>query len=241
MIDQDIQQRIKIVGIFLLQSYKIVTGTMLSLFIPQSCGDRMCTITENYTNSETYHSSLFYCNSFSMLLFLCSYLIEIQREEWCVKYLDIDNNYSDNGLKEIIVKEPKLDKYMDRINVRYYNILRITAMTYFINMGMTIRMIHNNYHSNSTISCFISFTLLVTMKLYNSLNVAHKSVNADKMMSAYMSEFVSYNVLDDDYVKEKYGGSKNNRLEDITDIEVDDKLEEKYTEVKEEEIIPIIP
>ena len=45
-----------------------------------------------------------------------------------------------------------------------------------------------------------------------------------------MSEFVSYNVLDQDYVNEKYNGLKNNRLEDISNKEV----------INEEEIIPII-
>ena len=52
MIDPDIKQRIKVVGIFLLQSYKILTGTMLSLFIPQSCGDKMCSLQENYDKTE---------------------------------------------------------------------------------------------------------------------------------------------------------------------------------------------
>ena len=41
------------------------------------------------------------------------------------------------------------------------------------------------------------------MKLYNSLEVAHQSVKNDKMTSAYMSEFVSFNVLDADYIKEQ--------------------------------------
>jgi len=44
------------------------------------------------------------------------------------------------------------------------------------------------------------------MKLYNSFIVARNSVKDDKMMSAYMSEFVSFNVLDADYIQ-----SKNNR------------------------------
>ena len=69
------------------------------------------------------------------------------------------------------------------------------------------------------------------MKIYNSWNVAYQSVKNDKMMSAYMCEFVSFNVLDTDYVQEKYKGKKNNRLEDITD-------EEKM--VNHEEIIPMI-
>jgi len=88
------------------------------------------------------------------------------------------------------------------------------------------------------------------MKLYNSLNVGYQSVKNDKMTSAYMSEFVSYNVLDIDYVMDKYNGNKNNRLEDITGLDStgleendDDKKFHDVNEnsvVKEEEIIPIV-
>ena len=219
MIDQDVKQRVKVVGIFLLQSYKIITGTMLSIFIPQSCGYEMCTLTENYNNTDTYHQILFYWNSLSMLSFLFSYLIELRREEWCVKYLDIDNNYPDNSLKEIIIKENVLDNYMDSINKKYYYMIRITSTIYFINICLSLYMINNKYYNSSTLSCFVSFSLLVMMKLYNSLNISHESVKNDKMMSAYMNEFVSFNVLDQDYINEKYNGLKNNRLEDISDIE----------------------
>ena len=256
MINPDIKQRIKVAGIFFLQSYKVITGNMLSLFIPQDCDGKMCTLTENYNNKEVYHQCLFYWNCLSLLLFFSTYFIELRREEWCVKFLDIDNNYPDNFLKGIIIKEKNLDNYMDSINKKYYNMVRITSIIYTINMALTIQVIHNNYHSNSTISCFISFSLLVMMKLYNSINVAYQSVTNDKMMSAYMNEFVSFNVLDEDYVNDKYKGTKNNRLEDITDIEGDEKTtiindesndcnshlsqQDKNTPIKEEEIVPII-
>tara|TARA_B100000902_G_scaffold391558_1_gene442419 strand:+ start:772 stop:1491 length:720 start_codon:yes stop_codon:yes gene_type:complete len=234
-IDEDIKQRIKVTGIFFLQVYKIMTGTMLSLFLPQNCGDKMCSIMDNYRNSEVYHKTVFSWNCFSAFLFFCCYLIELYREEWCVKYLDIDNDIPDNSLKHIIVKEKDLDRKMDKLNLYYYRLLCINSFIYFVNMLLTIKMMNDSYYNNSTISCFISFSLLVMMKLYNSLNVGYQSVKNDKMMSAYMSEFVSYNVLDKDYVNEKYNGSKNNRLEDITDLEDDKKLS-----INEEEIIPII-
>jgi hypothetical protein len=47
------------------------------------------------------------------------------------------------------------------------------------------------------------------MKLYNSLSVAYQSVKNDKMMSAFMSEFVSFNVLDKDYILDKQNGSND--------------------------------
>ena len=117
--------------------------------------------------------------------------------------MKIGNNLPDNHLKSVIVKEKELDKQMDRLNIIYYRIILITAFSYFINLLLTIRLLKKNYHSVSTLSCFASFSLLVMMKLYNSITVGYYSVKYDKMMSAYMSEFVSFNVLDEDYVKSK--------------------------------------
>ena len=67
------------------------------------------------------------------------------------------------------------------------------------------------------------------MKLYNSLEVARQSVKNDKMMSAYMSEFVSFNVLDADYVANKLLKDKPSKEELIpNDVELKEVvLEEK--------------
>lgn len=202
MIDVDIIQRIKVGGIFILQVYKVMTGTLLSLFVPQTCGDQICTITENYENSEVYHKTVLYWNILSCVSFFMYYFLELRREEWAIKYLDIDNNKPDNSLKAIIVKEPVLDKKMDSLNLTYYRALQLTGSIYFINVMLTVKIIKDSYHSSSTLSCFASFVLLVVMKLYNSFDVARKSVKDDKMMSAFMSEFVSFNVLDADYKQE---------------------------------------
>ena len=201
MIDVDIIQRIKVAGIFGLQVYKVLTGTLLSLFIPQSCGEQICTLTENLENNEPYHKTVLSVNMFTGFLFILYYVIELRREEWSIKYLDIDNNKPDNALKEVIIKHPKLDKRMDILNKYYYNTLLVTGFFYFINMLLSAKLVKDKYHSMSTVSCFFSFSLLVMMKLYNSFVVARQSVKNDKMMSAYMSEFVSYNVLDSDYLE----------------------------------------
>ena len=214
-IDGDIIQRFKVGGIFFLQSYKILTGTLLSVFIPQNCGDHVCTLEENINNEDLYHRIALGWNLLTMFFFFFYYFIELKREEWSIKYLDIDNNKADNALKAIIVNEPKLDKHMDKLNKYYYNAVLTTGGLYFVNVIMTIKLLKDKYYSSSTISCFISFSLLVMMKLYNSFVVARQSVKNDKMMSAYMSEFVSYNVLDSDYLENKKK-LKNNETNDET-------------------------
>ena len=135
-----------------------------------------------------------------MTLFMGYYAIELYRENWAIKYLDIDNNKPDNSLKEIIKQYKHLDVKMDRINLYYYYTLNATIFSYFMNLLLMIKILKEDYHSSTTISCFMSFSLLVLMKLYNSHTVATQSVQNDKMMSAYMSEFVSFNVIDSDHL-----------------------------------------
>ena len=220
-IDPDIIQRVKVAGLFVLELYRVTTGTMLSLFIPQSCGNEIngddnhvCTLQENFNNADGYHKTVLYWNMFSLFTFFSYYAVELRREEWAIKYLDIDNDKPDNSLKEIIVKEPVLDKKMDKLNLLYYRSLLFNCGVYTINLGLTGKLIKDGYHSSSTLSCFVSFSLLVLMKLYSSLEVARQSVKDDKMTSAFMKEFVSYNVLDSDYLEAKEKEEEKQSLKD---------------------------
>ena len=203
MVDQDIIQRVKICGFFVLELYKITTGTLLSLFVPQKCNDHVCTITENMNNQETYHSIVIYTNYVSMLLFLSYYMVELYREEWCVRNLDVDNNYSDNHLKQVIIKLPNLNKKIDRLNLIYYNLFNLNCFIYTINLGVSIKLLKDNYHSSATISSFCSFVLLVLMKFYGSFEVSRKSIKEDKMTSSFIKEFISFNVIDKDVLAKK--------------------------------------
>ena len=202
-IDNDIKERIKVSGIFILQFYKIVTGCLLSLFIPQACGSendiRICSLTENLKNDTLYHRISMCWNFLTLVIFMSMYTVELKRENWAIKYLDIDNNLPDNNLKKIIGGEKILEKQMDSRNLIYFRLLFLSILSYSINILITIKILISDYHSFSTISCFISFVLLVLMKLYNSFIVSYQSSKNDKMLSAYMNEFVSYNILDKDY------------------------------------------
>ena len=227
MLDQDITQRIKVAGFFVLELYKITTGTLLSLFVPQRCDEHVCTITENVNNKETYHSIVMYTNFVSMFLFFSYYIVELYREEWCVRNLDVDNNYSDNHLKKIIVKLPNLNNRMDKLNYFYYNLFNLNCFIYTINLGVSVKLLKDNYHSSATISSFCSFVLLVLMKFYGSYEVSQKSIKEDKMTSSFIKEFISYNVIDKDLLaKKNLDPSKFNKTEmELLEDEVKEKNE----------------
>ena len=202
--NQDIKQSIKVAGLFFLQSYKILTGTLLTIFVPQKCETiinnntepSICTLTQNLNNEDEYHSQVLNWNIITMVLFFGYFIIELKREKWVIQNLEVDHNLPDNALKEILKKEPQLDKEMDRLNLYYYYFLNATIIAYLINVVLMIKILKTDYHSTATISSFLSFTLLVFMKLYNSYIVANESIKNDKMLSSFLSEFVSYNNLD---------------------------------------------
>jgi hypothetical protein len=202
--NQDIKQSIKVVGLFFLQSYKILTGTLLTIFIPQKCEEivnnntetSICTLEQNFNNNNEYHSKVLNWNILTMILFFSYFVVELKREKWVIQNLEVDHDLPDNALKEILKREPVLDKQMDKLNFYYYYTLNTTIISYFINVALMIKILKTDYHSMTTLSSFFSFTLLVFMKLYNSYIVAKESIRNDKMLSSFLSEFVSYNNLD---------------------------------------------
>tara|TARA_Y100000590_G_C15517014_1_gene937786 strand:- start:200 stop:919 length:720 start_codon:yes stop_codon:yes gene_type:complete len=235
MVDQDIIQRLKISGLFVLELYKITTGTLLSLFVPQKCGDNICTVSDNLNNTNPYHLIVLYTNLISMTLFLSYYIIELYREEWCVKNLDVDNNYSDNYLKNIIEKLPNLNKKMDKLNKYYYYSFNLNCFFYVINLSISIKLLNDNYHSSATISSFCSFVLLVLMKMYNSYGVSRISIKDDKMMSAFIKEFISFNVIDKDLlIKKNLDPIEFNKIEF-------NKIEKKNKDDIEQQDIELVP
>lgn len=209
MIDVDLIQRLKVGGTFLLELYKVGVGCMLTLFVPQACGDEICTFQQNYEKTAGYNRTALLTNGFSLMMFVISYGVELRRENWAIHYLDVDYDKPDNSLKKIIRREPILDKKMDRLNKIYYYTLLTTSGVYIINLGLMGKILYDDYHSMSTISCTASFALLVLMKLYNSLCVAKVSIKQDEMRSAFLREFTSFNVLDADYVRKKQGVSES--------------------------------
>ena len=220
MIDVDLVQRLKVGGTFLIELYKVGVGCMLTLFVPQACGDEICTFRQNYEKTAGYNRTALITNGLSLLMFVVSYGVELRRENWAIHYLDVDYDKPDNSLKEIIRGEPELDKKMDRLNKVYYYTLLATSGVYVVNLGLMGKILYDDYHSMSTVSCTASFALLVLMKLYNSLCVARVSIKQDEMRSAFLKEFTSFNVLDVDYVKKKYGTESRSEsgvaLEDVS-------------------------
>ena len=218
-IDVDTKERLKVALIFMLQSYKVAMGSMLLLFVPQKCGNNVCSLTDNLTKTEAMHVSTLFFNFLSLLAFTLCYTAELHRENWCVHHLDIDKDFGDNNLINVLKEHPEFDKALTKYNDRYYYTSISASGIYAINLLMSSIVLFNNSAGSTTLTSYLGFVLLIIMKLYNSVYISTDSKKNDRAFSAYMTEFQSFNVIDVDH------RTPENGIE-ITEINIEEKDED---------------
>ena len=138
-------------------------------------------------------------NFISTTSFGICYLIELKRENWCVEYLDIDDNYADNNLPLALPKEPQIEKSLHNINDMYYYSSHITVVLYMLNLLISTVSIYMHSTGSPTVTAYASFVILILMKLYNAVFISRDSRANNMALSAYMSELQSFNVIDKDH------------------------------------------
>ena len=201
-IDIDTKERFKTIFIFLLQSYKVLMGSMLVIFVPQMCdNNKVCSITDNFYKTGSLHRGSLGINFLSTLAFTICYVIELQRENWCIEYLDIDDNFGDNNLPLVLKDNPTLETALHKINDRYYYSAHVTAIIYMINLIVSSVSIYQHSTGSPTYTAYLSFVILILMKLYNAVFISRDSKSNNMALSAYMTELQSFNVMDKDYVE----------------------------------------
>ncbi len=202
--DIDTKERLKVIFIFFLQSYKVLMGSMLVVFVPQLCNKKICTIIDNLNNKDQLHYISLTINYITTISFIICYLIELKRENWCVEHLDIDDNLGYTHLPFAIKKRPELKKELQQINNYYFYSSHITTLIYIINFIISTTSIYFHNAGNATITAYSSFVILILMKLKNAIYISKDSKKNNMALSAYMTELKSFNVIDKDHRKTKF-------------------------------------
>lgn len=221
-VDADTKQRITTFFSMCLEFYKVLMGTFLVIFVPQECNGDICTMKENFFNGTVLNSAGNICNFVTFTSIGTLYIIELKRENWCIQYLDIDDEKSTNNLDTEIEAYPKYKAQMARLNTQYIRSVYVALfmmITNFIVSGVTV---YQSYSGTNSITTFLSFFMLVFMKLYSSWTVGALSIKDERANSAYMKEPKTYNTIDADY-----------RIEDATseNLVVNDDIEVKLEDL----------
>ena len=83
----------------------------------------ICSIQDGLNKpDDAFHNIALSFNALCVLLF-STYYIELKREHWCVENLDINHDYPDNHLDDIIDKKPELKLQLRKHNLDTLNLL----------------------------------------------------------------------------------------------------------------------
>ena len=219
-ISQNTEQYGKAAYTLIFEFYGIIMANFLVIFVPKKCGEEICMIRDNIHQKNILHSIGLYHNILSFILILFFYYIEFSRERWCIKNLDVDDLRSLVYLDNEIEKYPVLKRDIRQMNKRYFNVLVICSINQIVNIVISIPDIYKNNIGWATVTPFISYVIVIGNKLYNSYDISYKSLYQERVLSAYITDPITFNIVELDKTdkSDKLEKSKISNISTIVEL-----------------------
>ena len=238
--DQDFQQKMNVASTLLLEIYRVLMGAFLVVFVPQKCGENICSLSENINREDGLAKTAIAFNTITMFTFLMLYFVEVKRENKLINYLEVnrftpvDNESVGEALQKLA---PEKKQTIWNYDGYYQKAGYISTVSFLLNSIFSSIVIFSHYFDSKTI------TVLLTNLLFMGLKVSdvYSTVNTKKNVfySAYLKNKVQFNDVDPDKIIKE--SSKIEELpDDITSIEegkenkiVDEERKEQLIDIKE--------
>lgn len=196
--DQDTTQRVGVIITVSAEIYRALIASFLILFVPQSCGDHVCSFSENaQTGTDPLYNAGFYINIITFAAFMGLYVTELRRESKLIAYLDVNPQKPCDNMSVSAVLE-RLPAYQ-RDSIHYYDSVYIragytTIVCFAVNTVLSGLVVYKYYLDDKTTTTFITSVLFVLLKLQQ----VYATVNTEKNVyySAYITNKIQYNDLD---------------------------------------------
>lgn len=199
-ISQDTSQKLGVASIVVVEIYRSLVASFLILFVPQSCGDHVCSFSENAeTGPDPLYNAGFVFNCITMAAFSGLYYVEVRREGKLIAYLDVNvEKPSDNESVGAVLT--KLPKYCSDA-ILYYDSLYIKAGyfvigCFIINSILSGLVVYKYFLDDKTTTTYITSVLFVVQKLLQVYATLKTEKNV--FYSAYLTGKIQYNDVDKD-------------------------------------------
>jgi hypothetical protein len=195
---QDNQQKITVTLSFLIEFYRALVASLLILFVPQRCGDHVCSMHENaQTGNDPLYNAGFAFNFITLAAFSVLYGLELKRESKLIAYLEVNpREKTDNdSVGQTLTKLPERCKNSILLYDNLYCKSAYVALAIFIiNIVLSGIVINKYYLDDKTASTFLTSVLFMVSKIGD----VYATVNVDRNIfySAYMKGKIQYNDVD---------------------------------------------
>jgi len=192
LITQNIKQSVSVPIFFIIEAYSIFLATLPIIFVPQICNDKLCSPLENYKNMDVL-GIIFHFSTVSCFMF--AYGIELYREYWCIKNLDVNESFPES---RILCSD--ISSVLKRINKRYVYIWFFTIVMFVVNtFYSSVYLGKYLFRSEDALITFLSYLVSVAHKInsvFTTVNSVLKNTNTISE-SAYLKKMVIYNIREE--------------------------------------------
>eukprot|EP00743_Colponemidia_sp_Colp-15_P001404 GILK01001540.1.p1 GENE.GILK01001540.1~~GILK01001540.1.p1 ORF type:complete len:316 (-),score=60.10 GILK01001540.1:160-1107(-) len=196
---QDLKEKVTALIMLIIETFKLLMACLLSLFVPQMCGDNLCSMEDNTTDLSDFNIVVlaFNCGTFVWLLLLN--IAIFLREGWAVEYLDADKQIGDDALPETLEKFPKFRQMLKVHNRRVFLLGALGFLLLCANIALSVILIAQYYAGFRSITVLVTNIMLVTNKLFKTCTYSYKCYKSNQAMSLVLLEPVSFNAIDPDH------------------------------------------
>ena len=161
----DTKQRIQSGFTFILEFYKVLMGSFITLFVPHQCGEHICSMNEIFSQADEFRMFVLAVDFISCIQLIILYALEIKRENWCITYLDIDPKKPNNNLDTEIEEYPEFKKQMTQINKNYKRFSLICVVAQSFNIFVSVIDLGLHWYCSVSLSPLIGYVILMLTKL----------------------------------------------------------------------------
>lgn len=208
--DQDFIQKLGVATTLVVELYRVMVSSFLILFVPQKCGDHVCTYSENLVLENELYSAGIILNFITMTCFLFLYYVEVRRENKLITYLDVNNNMprdNDSVGKSLEKLDDMRKTAIWTFDRQYQQIGYISILMFVGNSVVSGVVVYNYYLDNQTTTTLITNILFMISKLYDVYATVHTEKNV--FYSAYLKSKIQFNDVDPEKIFSKYRNGDN--------------------------------
>jgi hypothetical protein len=194
---QDFQQITNMVISVSIELYRVMVSSLLLLFIPQSCGDAICTLSDNMNETDKQYKIGFIINWITVSAFILMYITEIRREAKLIKLLEVNNTISTDNesvRKRIQIFQEYKKEQLFQVDKHYQYASIFVTFVFIANTAYSWKVIYVRTLGNQTLLNFVTNILFMVSKLTNVVGIINTEKNV--FFSAYLNTKVQFNDID---------------------------------------------
>ena len=201
--DQDFNQKLNVASTLVLELYRVLMGAFLMVFVPQKCGDTICTMGENMNRDDTISQTTLIFNVMTMLSFLGLYFVEVKRENKLINYLEVnrftpvDNESVGESLEKLA--SDKKQRILD-YDGYYQKAGYVSTGAFILNAILSSIVVYSHYLDNTTVTVYLTNLLFMGLKVSDVYSTVNTKQNV--FYSAYLKNKVQFNDVDPDKIQE---------------------------------------